>query len=147
MVVTLIGIVVVAVSAIYIAWPLLNGVETADVTTVSEASDLEKEKESALDAIGEIDFDLRVGKISEEDHAALRADLEKRALKALSELDAGTDEPPLQAIAGGAGSPKSEDAAGFCPSCGTQFKKNASFCVACGAKLPKAGRGGGRRRA
>lgn len=145
--VTLIGLVIVTASAIYVAWPLLSGAEVEDRAEISEASALEKEKESALDAIREIDFDLRVGKISEEDHAALRADLEKRALKALAELEEGATEPGLQAVEGGGEGPKSDHAAGFCPSCGNQFKKGASFCAGCGEKLPKSARGGTRRRA
>ena len=145
--VTLIGLILVTASAIYVAWPLLSGSEAEDAAEISEASALEKEKDSALDAIREIDFDLRVGKISEEDHAALRADLEKRALKALAELDEGAPEPELHAVEGGREGPRSDDAAGFCASCGNQFKKGARFCAGCGKRLPTSARGGARRRA
>lgn len=140
--VTAIGIVIVAVAALYIAWPLLKGATDDPVAEISEASSLVKEKNAALEAIRELDFDLRVGKISDEDHAALRADLEKRALAAMTALDeSGEGEPSLRAIAGqGDGArERSGGAAGFCPECGSQFKHEARFCISCGNKLPKPG--------
>lgn len=148
MVVTIVGLLIVAVSAIYVAWPLLTGSGDADpVAEFSEASALEKEKDSALEAIREIDFDLRVGKISEEDHVGLRADLEKRALAAMTALDSSTAEPALRAVAGQGEKRNSEAAAGFCPGCGQQFKRDARFCIGCGKKLPKSGGDHSRRRA
>lgn len=138
MVVTLIGLVIVASAAIYIAWPLLAGVADDDHAAPSEATALEKEKEAALDAIREIDFDLRVGKISDEDHASLRADLEQRALQALSALDEGSaPTPDLHAVAGQGTGEGSGELAGFCSACGHPFKAEARFCMSCGQKLPK----------
>lgn len=151
MVVTVIGLAIVVIAAIYISWPLLAGAGTDDTAAPSEASALEREKDAALEAIREIDFDLRVGKISEEDHGALRADLEKRAMRALAALDNGSadkvDPPDLRSIAGkGAGSGRS-DAGGFCSSCGRPYKADARFCPGCGTKLPSGGRSRKKRRA
>jgi len=145
--VTIIGLVIVVVCAIYVALPLLSSAEGEPITEVFEASALQKEKDAALEAIREIDFDLRVGKLSEEDHAALRADLEKRALSAMSALDKNAAaEPDLRAVRGQGEGSGGDGAAGFCPACGHQFKRSASFCVSCGKKLPSSG-GRGRRRA
>lgn len=147
MVVTIIGLVIVVVCAIYISLPLWTDAEVESIAEVSETSELEKEKNAALEAIREIDFDLRVGKLSEEDHAALRADLEKRALAAMSALDKNAStEPDLRAVPGQGEGSGGDGAAGFCPACGHQFKSDAGFCISCGTKLPKPG-GRGRRRA
>lgn len=135
--VTFIGLVIVAAAALYISWPLFSGAEGDPVAQISEASELEKEKEAALEAIRELDFDLKVGKISTEDHTSLRGDLEKRALAAMTALDQSSDhERSLRAIPG-QGEGSGGDAAGFCPSCGKRFKHQARFCVSCGEKLPK----------
>ncbi|MDG2308337.1 MAG: hypothetical protein P8R42_27480 [Candidatus Binatia bacterium] len=139
MVITSIGLLIAVLSAIYIAWPLLSqAAPTGVMDALPEATALEKQKEAALEAIQELDFDLRVGKLSQEDHASLRADLEKRALDAMSALDdAQEGDSTIHAVDGGC----------FCPSCGNRFKRDARFCVSCGKKFPKAGSGRGRRRA
>ncbi len=149
MAVTLIGLVIVTAAAIFIAWPLLSGGGDSDAPVVPEMSALEKDKNAALEAIRELDFDQRLGKISDEDHAGLRADLEKRAMKALSAADAGSaGEPGLQSVTSHGASPSTSnaEAGGFCSSCGNQFKRDARFCVTCGKKLLKSGSGRGRRR-
>lgn len=149
MLVTLGGLVIVVASALYIAWPLLKEGSGADPTEQrSEASALAREKDAALEAIREVDFDHRVGKMSDEDHAKLRADLEQRALAALAALDErGQDEPGLRAIAGHASSTGTDGGGGFCPDCGNRFKREARFCMGCGKKLPEPAGARGRRRA
>lgn len=83
------GLVVIAGVAVAIAAPLLwphpdsGGPATVD----PERYRLEKEKELAYAAIKEADFDLQMGKLSTEDHAALREKYETRALTALAALD------------------------------------------------------------
>jgi cytochrome c-type biogenesis protein CcmI len=139
MVVTLIGLLIVAAAAIYIAWPLLRqDAHAAMPRAPSEVAAMQKEKEVALEAIRELDFDLRIGKLSEEDHQSLRANLEKRALHALTALDAaGDDASPMRAIAGQGSAPSTDEGGGFCPSCGNRFKRDARFCVSCGKKVTK----------
>jgi hypothetical protein len=56
-------------------------------TTDPERYRLEKEKELAYSAIKEAEFDFQMGKLSPEDHAALRAKFEARALAALEALE------------------------------------------------------------
>jgi len=144
--VTLIGLAIVVVASIFVTWPLLERSQVEEANEQSETSALHKEKNAALEAIREIDFDHRVGKISDEDHAALRADLETRALEALTALDEAA-EPALRAVAGHATAQSGDDPAGFCSHCGTRFKRETRFCVGCGEKLPRSRNAGGRRRA
>jgi hypothetical protein len=157
--ITLVGLVLVVLAAVFVAWPLLAGTPTAEVgeSPLVEASELEKEKDSALLAIRDADFDHSVGKLSDDDHAALRAELEQRALRAITALDAASGaeaagrepgaEPGLRAVRGhGSGTPEAAGG-GFCPSCGHRFGRAASFCAGCGKKLPSGGRPTGRRRA
>jgi hypothetical protein len=83
------GLLVVAAVAVAIATPLLRPHAAAPPapTTDPERYRLEKEKELAYAAIKEADFDLQMGKLSAEDHAALREKYEARALAALAALE------------------------------------------------------------
>ncbi len=159
MLITIVGLVVVLCAAVYVAWPLLAPAEPAEAlsggSAVNERSP-EKEKDLALQAIKEAEFDHRTGKLSDEDYAKLRAELEARALHALAELEAAS---ALHAVGPTAGAtaqaasparPGGAEPAGFCPACGTRFTRGARFCGSCGKKLGKklpAAKERGRRRA
>jgi len=83
---------VVAAVAWVIAAPLLRvaaaprGIAVGD----PERYRLEKERDLAYAAIKEAEFDLQMGKLSEEDHATLRHTYEERALTALAALERRT---------------------------------------------------------
>jgi hypothetical protein len=152
---TIAGLVVVLCAAVYVAWPLLAPGEPAEAAADAEGADErspEKEKELALLAIKEAEFDHETGKLSDEDYAALRAELESRAFQAFAELDAATAlhavaaAPGSAAPAASAGRVSGAEPAGFCPACGTRFARGARYCPGCGKKLP-AGKERGRRRA
>ena len=83
------GLVVIAAVAVSIAAPLLwPRPSVANAPTADpERYRLEKEKELAYAAIKEAEFDLQMGKLSPEDHAALREKYETRALAALEALE------------------------------------------------------------
>lgn len=83
------GLILIAAVALGIAGPLLwpRATTTVAAEVDPECYRLEKEKELAYAAIKEADFDLEMGKLSSEDHAALRTTYEARALAALEALD------------------------------------------------------------
>jgi hypothetical protein len=85
----LIGLIVIAAVAVAIAAPLLWPHASAPYAPPGdpERYRLEKEKELAYAAIKEADFDLQMGKLSNEDHAALRDKYEARALAAMAALE------------------------------------------------------------
>lgn len=83
------GLLVIAGVALAVATPLLwpHPAAPTGPTTDPERYRLEKEKELAYAAIKEADFDFQMGKLSAEDHAALREKYEGRALTALAALE------------------------------------------------------------
>ena len=156
MLVTFAGLVVIALVALFVAWPILlaRGGERDATETPSLAARLaqQKDKEDALAAIKDAEFDHQLGKLSDEDYSVLRAELEARAIAALVALD----EPPAlrrvpgSATAGGVAAPaataKGSTVGGsFCPQCGRRSKKGQSFCPNCGRKSPTTGRSDRRR--
>ena len=83
------GLVVVAAVAWAIAAPLLRVAVAPQAVAGGdpERYRLEKERDLAYGAIKEAEFDLQMGKLSEEDYAALRRTYEERALTALAALE------------------------------------------------------------
>lgn len=160
MLLTVAGLVIVLAATIYVAWPLLAGADSEPIaaTTPAESEHLpEKDKELALLAIKEAEFDHRTGKLSDEDYAALRAQLEERAIAAMVEIDDANAlrsvpaAPASVATAPGAHgaqastAPQRPEASGFCPACGQRFLRGATFCGGCGRKLPSTKERGRRR--
>jgi hypothetical protein len=84
-----VGLVVIASVAAVIAWPLLRPAVATPSGPVGDPERYrwEKEKDLAYAAIKEADFDLQMGKLSAEDHAAIREKYETRALAALAALE------------------------------------------------------------
>ena len=130
------GLLLILSVAAAVASPLLAGGSTAmpeEVPAAEQTELFEREKNVALLAIREAEFDLAMGKLSDEDYAALRGVYEERALGALGELDAiqqsEADKRPDSA-------PKGPDAAAgsFCTRCGVAFKADDRFCGGCGTQ-------------
>lgn len=144
MLVTIIGLAIVLLAALYVAWPLLQDAPSAaPVVPDTEEGTPERDKEQALLAIREADFDHRTGKLSDEDYAALRAELEARALSAMAALETANALHPVPSTAAAAApaappTTRGGEPGGFCPACGVRFVRDARFCSGCGRKLPAA---------
>jgi hypothetical protein len=129
-----------------------------------EASTLMAERERALAALQELDFDFKLGKVPDEDYPAQRAVLLQKGADVLRRLDELAPHQPQnddarieRAIAARrkktavAGPELSEDeieamisarrrgrktkAAGFCPKCGKPVMAVDKFCPSCGKAL------------
>jgi hypothetical protein len=75
----------------FVARPFLGrggGETTAD--PAPERLALEEERDRALAALKELEFDHRTGKVSDEDYRAMVGELRRSAADALKALDAGT---------------------------------------------------------
>jgi hypothetical protein len=82
------GLGLIAAVAWAAAWPLFA--PRAEPAAPSESSRHERwrrQKEEALAAIKDAEFDLRLGKLSEADYRQLRGRLEGQALEAMRELE------------------------------------------------------------
>ena len=110
------ALLLIATVAVAIAAPLLAaGVEVA-TSGDPGVERLHREKNDALTAIREAQFDHAMGKLSEEDYAALRSFYERRALTALTEL----------------GTRPAAQEQGACKHCGRRFIDDSAFCGGCG---------------
>jgi hypothetical protein len=118
-------------------------VEAGAIVTGKRRKELEREKQSLLKALKELDFDHQMGKVSDKDFADIGALYRARAIRVMRQLDdAGRDYETmiaaevgkrLSAVSSQPSAPAPE--ADKCGKCGTRNDSDAEFCKKCGGKL------------
>lgn len=88
--------------------------------------ELDREKMFALRALKELEFDYKMGKLSESDHQQMAGPLRERARRIFREID---DAPAARAQT----SPRTAPRA--CASCSTVNDPDADFCKRCGSRF------------
>jgi hypothetical protein len=141
-------------------WRVIDPLTRTDAGTAAAAGarrprrarELEREKQLVLKAIKEVELDFQMRKIAERDYREMVERYRARALRVMTELEAGDDyralierelalrlKLPVSAPAAGAPPAPAPAAAfveqGACPSCGTRNDDDAQFCKKCGTKL------------
>ncbi len=117
---------------------------------------LDERKAAIYDNLRDLQFEYRVGKLSDQDYQSTKKDLQKELASVLAEVDrlkaqlgavngaspaAAAPQPPRAAPARPTPVPDKEIAPeiGFvCPSCGSKFDKNLKFCGECGKPMKAA---------
>jgi hypothetical protein len=106
--------------------------------------EVEREKQLVLKAIKEIELDYQMRKIAEVDYKEMVERYRARALRLISELEAGDNFRPLierelrDRVAASEAAPAQaapQKVNAGCPSCGAQNDDDAQFCKKCGGKL------------
>lgn len=101
----------------------------------SPVKHLEERKARIYDNLRDLQFEYRVGKLSDADYQRTKVDLQKELAQTLAEIDAiGGKAAPAATKAAAAPGP----AAGtVCPSCHARFEKPLKFCGECGKPMPE----------
>ncbi len=130
-------------------WRMLDPLSRAEAATVIAAprssgrlKELEREKQLVLKAIKEVELDYQMRKIAEPDYKEMIERYRGRALRVMSELEAGDNFRPLierelrdrLSLAESAPAPAAATA-GVCQSCRSRNDEDAQFCKKCGGKL------------
>lgn len=114
------------------------GVRTKDLPEPEPESPfvhLDERKAAIYENLRDLQFEYRVGKLSDEDYQSTKRDLQKELAVVLSEVD------KLKAQIGTNGAvpppaPKPSPAAGtVCQACGAKFEKELKFCGECGKPM------------
>ncbi|HLK89744.1 MAG TPA: zinc ribbon domain-containing protein [Polyangia bacterium] len=110
--------------------------------------ELEREKQLVLKAIKEIELDYQMRKIAERDYREMVERYRTRALRVMTEIEAGDDYRSLiekelamrLKLDGGrpAGAAPAVAPTSTCPACSTVNDEDAQFCKKCGVKLSAA---------
>jgi hypothetical protein len=113
---------------------------------VSPFAHLDERKAAIYENLRDLQFEYRLGKLSDKDYQNTKKDLQKELATVLAEVDrlraaltAGgvgrVAEAPVKPVK--AAAPK--EPAGFvCPSCGAKFKDRLKFCGECGKPIKAA---------
>lgn len=127
-----IGMALAVLTAVAISYPLWQkSRRKVNFALNHQSEELLARKEQIYAAIRDIELDYRMGKLSEEDYAALREQYKNEAIQIMKKLD-GMAAPVAAA-------PKSQTApaqhARFCHQCGQGVAATDLFCSVCGARL------------
>jgi hypothetical protein len=102
---------------------------------------LDDRKAAIYENLRDLQFEFRVGKLSEQDYQTSKRDLQKELAVVLAEVDKlkaqlsqnGAVPPPPPP------KPKPQPPAGrVCPSCGARFERELKFCGECGKAMTAA---------
>jgi hypothetical protein len=97
---------------------------------------LDERKAAIYENLRDLQFEYRVGKLSDEDYQATKRDLQKELAVVLSEVDKlkiqlgvnGTGPPPASKV-------EQAPPGLVCPACGAKFERELKFCGECGTPM------------
>jgi NADH pyrophosphatase NudC (nudix superfamily) len=93
---------------------------------------LDERKAAIYENLRDLQFEYRLGKLSDEDYQGAKKGLQKELAQVLAAVD------KLKAQLGGNGTapaPKPAPSGLVCPSCGASFEKSLKFCGECGKPM------------
>src|SRR5689334_21491547 len=135
----------IAIACILTAGVLLYilGVRPKDLPEpqpVSPFQHLDERKAAIYENLRDLQFEYRVGKLSDTDYQTTKKDLQKELAQVLAEVDRVREQlgqlgaKPAKAVAVAAPKPTKFT----CPSCSAEFDKDLKFCGECGKPMRKA---------
>jgi hypothetical protein len=136
---------VISVGALLIvAYPIIAKSRDAEATASSAQEELDEllaRREAAFQALRELNFDHRVGKVSDDDFMIFEANLKEVAAGTLAALDDWETKSDLRLdpVLEGAIDARRAALLGSersCPTCGRPAFADDKFCAACGSALP-----------
>ncbi len=125
---------IVAIAAI----GFILGVKPKDLPPpepVSSLDPLEERKTAIYDNLRDLQFEYRLGKLSDTDYQATKKDLQKELAAVLAEEDRLTSQGGVAVAAAPQPAPAPQSAGFVCPSCGSRFEKELKFCGECGKPM------------
>lgn len=93
---------------------------------VSPVQHLDDRKQAIYENLRDLQFEYRVGKLSDEDYAATKQALQRELAVVLAETEA---------VIGTRVVPAAQPVANKCPHCGASFKQALKFCGECGKQM------------
>jgi len=110
---------------------------------VSPFAHLDERKAAIYENLRDLQFEYRLGKLSDQDYQNTKKDLQKELAAVLAEVDklrAELTAGGVGKVAEAAAKPaRPKEPAGFvCPSCGAKFKDRLKFCGECGKPMKAA---------
>lgn len=95
---------------------------------------LEEAKVRIYEALRDLQFEYRLGKLSDADYQASKQELQKELARVLQQMDAAA---PAPSASGKTAAPKPKG--NVCPHCGASFTEKLKFCGECGKAMEAEG--------
>ena len=109
--------------------------DVPEAPPISPTAHLEQRKAQIYENLRDLQFEFRVGKLSDADYQKTKLDLQRELAKVLAEIDSIQPAPQAkQAAAAAAVAPKPK-AGRKCPHCGASFPQALKFCGECGKAM------------
>ena len=117
---------------------LIRGKDLPPPEPVSPFKHLDERKASIYENLRDLQFEYRVGKLSDADYLTVKHDLQKELAGVLAEIDKVKSQlasgisvvpPPPK---------KAAQLQNVCPGCGAEFEKALKFCGECGKPMASA---------
>ena len=93
---------------------------------------LDDAKARVYENLRDLQFDFRLGKLSDEDYARTKKELQLELARILSEVD---QLKQTLGVATEMRAPQVKKSQNVCPSCGAKFKEKLKFCGQCGTAM------------
>ena len=97
---------------------------------VSPTAHLEERKKAIYDNLRDLQFEYRMGKLSDQDYSETKLDLQRQLAVVLAEIE------KIKSKMEKAPAPAKERAVWVCPKCSAQFAQPMKFCGECGQPIP-----------
>jgi hypothetical protein len=112
----------------------VRGKDVPEPAPVSPATHLEQRKSQIYENLRDLQFEFRLGKLSDDDYQKTKLDLQRELAKVLAEIEAVLP-PQSKAAAEPPAAPKPKQDATKCPHCGATFAQPMKFCGQCGKAM------------
>ena len=99
---------------------------------VSPTAHLEERKAQIYENLRDLQFEFRLGKLSDADYQKTKLDLQRELAKVLAEIDAVQ---PIETPAPKKAAPKAKPDGKTCPHCNAKFDHPMKFCGECGKAM------------
>lgn len=111
--------------------------DVPELPAVSPTAHLEERKAQIYENLRDLQFEFRLGKLSDADYQKTKVDLQRELAKVLAEID--TIQPPatvpVRAKAARAAAEATVKVSDKCPHCGAKFPQPLKFCGECGKAM------------
>ncbi|HTC31825.1 MAG TPA: hypothetical protein VK724_00560, partial [Bryobacteraceae bacterium] len=115
---------------------LVRSQDVPEAPPVSPTAHLEERKAQIYENLRDLQFEFRLGKLSDADYQKTKVDLQRELAKVLADIDAVAPPPPVQRKAAAAvAQAKPAPAGKTCPHCGATFERPLKFCGECGKAM------------
>lgn len=115
---------------------LVRGRDIPETPAPSPTAHLEQRKAQIYENLRDLQFEFRVGKLSDADYQKTKLDLQRELAKVLAEIDSMAPAVKVKAAAAPtAAAAKTKSDGKKCPHCGATFGQPLKFCGECGKAM------------